>query len=153
MYVYTTYLFTVYVWEEFLCTCSKYLSLYLSSKSCSVHVYLIYILNMSFSIFFFTTYLFSICTCEKIAGKWFKVLHQNTWSFLLVNQFWQQRHTQTVTKAAETWMDSILLLLNMAVCILFSSAKDCARADTSMLAVFLNKQIKESKVRKWKRGN
>lgn len=149
MYVYTTYLFTVYVWEEFLCTCSKYLSLYLSNKSCSIHVYLIYILNMSFSIFFLQ-HIFSRSTHAR---KWFKVLHQNTWSFLLVNQFWQQRHTQTVTKAAETWMDSILLLLNMAVCILFSSAKDCARADTSMLAVFLNKQIKESKVRKWKRGN
>lgn len=144
-------------------------SLYMSEKNFSVHVQNIFLCTYPISLalymytlstystclflFFFTTFLFSICTCEKIAGKWFKVLHQNTWSFLLVNQFWQQRHTQTVTKAAETWMDSILLLLNMAVCILFSSAKDCARADTSMLAVFLNKQIKESKVRKWKRGN
>lgn len=147
MYAYTTYLFTVYVWEEFLCTCSKYLSLYLSNKSCSVHVYLIYIINMSFSIFFYNISFLDLHMRENDSKFYTKILE------VLVNQFWQQRHTQTVTKAAETWMDSILLLLNMAVCILFSSAKDCARADTSMLAVFLNKQIKESKVRKWKRGN
>lgn len=105
MYVYTTYLFTVYVWEEFLCTCSKYLSLYLSSKSCSVHVYLIYIINMSFSIFFYNISFLDLHMRENDSKFYTKILE------VLVNQFWQQRHTQTVTKAAETWMDSILLLL------------------------------------------
>lgn len=149
----SVHIFWLYMSEKNIFTHDEniFLCTYLCNKSCTVHEYHIYILNMSF--LFHLQHLFTLHMQEN-RRKMIQNLAPKNLNFLFVNQFLQSHIRNLLPKRRKRELNPCFyFLMQMAVCILFRLSETMRGQILVCWRFSLTTNQRDYKVRQWKRGN